>query len=295
MEIDNEAVRKKTEKREAGRWRITTALGAALVLVGGAIFGKQVFDPPLEIHPFELELPRLDPAFAGYRLVQISDIHMDSMKPERLEEIVSQVNALNPDLIVITGDFVTHEPQRYHRVLVDNLKNLRARDGVYAVLGNHDHWAGPAEVRRILHEAGIIELDNRVVNIQRSDAVFYLAGVDCTYVGADRLDQVLNALPGDDAAILLAHEPDYAVESAPTDRFDLQLSGHSHGGQARFPLIGSPFLPPLARKYPYGLYQVGSMKLYTNRGLGAIYVAARFNVRPEVALITLCPPVPTGR
>jgi predicted MPP superfamily phosphohydrolase len=101
------------------------------------------------------------------------------------------------------------------------------------------------------------------------------------------MDQVLKRLPEDGAAILLAHEPDFADISARTGRFDLQISGHTHGGQIRLPMIGFPYLPRFGRKYPRGLYKVGNMLQYTNRGVGMVHLPVRFNSRPEITLFTL--------
>ncbi len=102
-----------------------------------------------------------------------------------------------------------------------------------------------------------------------------------------RLDKVLEALPEEGAAILLAHEPDFADESAATGRFDLQLSGHSHGGQVAIPFLGPLRLPLMGRKYPLGLYKVGRMTLYTNRGIGTVGLPVRFFARPEITVLTL--------
>jgi uncharacterized protein len=103
----------------------------------------------------------------------------------------------------------------------------------------------------------------------------------------DDLDLVLTQLPPTGAAIMLAHEPDFADETAATGRFGLQLSGHSHGGQIRIPFINRGFRPKLARKYPIGRYQIGNMTQYTNRGIGTVKVYARFNCRPEISVFTL--------
>jgi predicted MPP superfamily phosphohydrolase len=271
-------------------WFFITAISTALIGVGSLIYARKSAAEQLELTKMDMVLPRLDPAFSGFRLAHISDIHMSSMNRERLDEIVDRVNALKADLIAITGDFVTHHHKNYSRDLSASLSRLRAPEGVYAVLGNHDHWAGVDEVRSLLEEAGIIELRNKVVRLIRQGKHLHIAGVDSTYVQADRLDDVLAELPEEGAAVLLAHEPDYADTSAATGRFDLQLSGHSHGGQAYLPIIGSPFLPPHARKYPRGLYEIDGMKLYTNRGLGTIHINARINSTPEIALLTLCPP-----
>lgn len=160
-----------------------------------------------------------------------------------------------------------------------------------AVLGNHDHWSDERVVRDALRRSGIADICNTVYSINRNGEQLHIAGVDDVWVRRQRLDMVLAQLPTDGAAVLLAHEPDYADVSTLAERFDLQLSGHSHGGQVRLPLIGAPVLPYLGEKYPMGLYQVGTMQLYTNRGVGVLpRIRARLNCRPEISLFTLQTP-----
>jgi predicted MPP superfamily phosphohydrolase len=132
----------------------------------------------------------------------------------------------------------------------------------------------------------VIELCNTALTLRRDGAALHLCGVDDVQEGKVDLDLVLRRLPEEGAAVLLAHEPDFANESAVAERFDLQLSGHSHGGQVGLPLLRSLFLPKLSRRYPSGLYRVGEMWLYTNRGLGA-HPRFRFNCRPEITVFTL--------
>jgi predicted MPP superfamily phosphohydrolase len=134
-----------------------------------------------------------------------------------------------------------------------------------------------------------MELRNAVKTLRRGDAMLHLCGVDSVLEGVDRLDRVLEALPEGGAAVLLAHEPDFADTSAGTNRFDLQLSGHSHGGQVSLPLLRSAVLPRLSHRYPRGLYRVGGMFLYTNRGLGT-HPRFRFGCRPEITVFTLRAP-----
>ena len=265
-----------------------TAGGAAGLGFGSGVYAFAVEPNWLDLTMHTVTLPRLAPQFHGYRIAHISDIHMDEwMNGARLDTIVDLINEQQPDLVAITGDFVTHAPTRYAGELAAALRGLTPRDGTVAVLGNHDHWTDPRVVRQALRHGGVIELGNRVQRVERAGAVLHVCGVDDVTVGEDRLDHVLSQLPADGAALLLAHEPDFADTSAATGRFDLQLSGHSHGGQVRVPLIGAPRLPPLGRKYPIGLYQIGSMLQYTSRGLGSVFLPIRFNCRPEITLLTL--------
>jgi hypothetical protein len=155
------------------------------------------------------------------------------------------------------------------------------------VLGNHDQWPTPAIIRQVLRESSILDLSNTVETLRRGRAALHLAGVDDAWHGLARLDRVLARLPAGGAALLLAHEPDFADTSAATGRFDLQLSGHSHGGQVVLPFVGPPTLPEMGEKYPSGRYLVGGMVQYTNRGVGMVRPHVRLNCRPEITLLTL--------
>jgi uncharacterized protein len=240
----------------------------------------------LDITQIEVKLPKLDQAFAGYRIVQITDLHAgDGINRANLERVVETVNAQNPDLIVITGDHVSRKPKQ-HIELLDTLAKLHPRDRTISVLGNHDVYNDPAPIRQAIHQAGITLLDNSVYTLRRGDATLHIAGVGDVFAQEAKLDQVLAQLPQTGAAIMLAHEPDFADDTAATGRFGLQLSGHSHGGQIRIPFYDG-YLPEYARKYPLGRYQVGSMTQYTNRGIGMIKLYARFNCRPEISVFKL--------
>lgn len=282
-------------RRGGSEQRVATGVALASLLLGVLLFlyARFVELGSVDVVRRRLLLPRLAPEFHGYRLVHISDIHMDEwMSPERLARIVEMVNEERPDSIAITGDFVSHSPQYYAGALTRVLSTLHATDVVVAVLGNHDHWTDAKCVREVLRDAGVRELNNTVYTLRRGGAALHIAGVDCWWEHHARLDKVLAALPPEGAAVLLAHEPDFADLSAPTGRFDLQLSGHSHGGQVRLPLRG-PLAPPKhSRKYPVGEYRVGSMVQYTNRGLGTAHPhpRVRLNCRPEITVFTLLSP-----
>jgi predicted MPP superfamily phosphohydrolase len=268
-------------------------MGIAAVLgvgAGALAYAAGVEPNWIEVRQVNLRLPRLSPRFDGYRIVQISDIHAGEWMPtRRLAMVADLVNGQRPDLIAVTGDFVTYTHKGAHGATVPTLKRLCAKDGVVAVLGNHDYWGypGPVQIRRIIRDSGMIDLNNRVHTLQRDGEMLHIAGVNSARLRRDRLDWVLAKLPPEGAAILLAHEPDVADKTAAARRFDLQLSGHSHGGQIVIPLLGPPRLPPLGRKYPTGLYKVGDMFLYTNRGLGMVSLPLRFFCRPEITVFTL--------
>ena len=270
-----------------------SALGAGMALAGGAgwVYANKIEPDMLVVEHVALRLPRLPPAFNGYRIAQISDIHMDHkhMTRERLSGIVSLVNAQQPDFVAVTGDFVTRgRAQDYAPSLIAPLRELTPRDGAAGILGNHDYWTGAGIVRDVIAQSGLIDLNNDVHTIHRGDAALHFAGVDDVWENRHRLDRVLDKLPRDGAAVMLAHEPDFADETAASGRFDLQLSGHSHGGQCVLPGGAMPILPTLGEKYPSGLYTVGDLLQYTNRGLGMVWFPqVRFNCRPEITVMTL--------
>jgi hypothetical protein len=280
----------KLSRRKFLKISLVTLVGTPIMLAAGYAYARDIEPQWVEVVYRELRLRRLHPAFDGYRLAQISDIHMGTgMTAEHLLRVVEMVNQQQPDAVAITGDFITHgDMTAFSPGLIAGLSQLKARDGVFAVLGNHDHWTDRAGVRRVLRASGITELCNAVSTLQRGEAQLHLCGVDDYWERKSRLEDVLRALPEDGAAILLAHEPDFADISAATGRFDLQISGHSHGGQFILPILNRPVIVPrYGQKYPLGQYQVGSMIQYTNRGLGTILPAVRFNCRPEITVFTL--------
>lgn len=239
-----------------------------------------------DIHSVRLELPRLASEFDGYRIVQLSDIHADRwMTQKRLTRIVDRVNQQHPDLVALTGDFVTRSPEKFASIL-SAFKSLQPKDQTVAVLGNHDVVTNPEPIQQALELSGVKVLVNQSITLQRQTGQLHIAGVGDVWFKFAHLDPILTELPNGGAAILLAHEPDFADISAATGRFDLQLSGHSHGGQVHIPFI-KRLVPHLANKYPAGQYQVGSMIQYTNRGVGMAPLHLRFNCRPEITVFTL--------
>ena len=247
----------------------------------------------LEVVDLPLRLPRLDDAFSGYRIAQISDIHFGSWIDEtRLKHVVDAALMSKPDVTVLTGDYFCETEGEIKRrqssqIMSAALQRLSAEMPLLAVMGNHDYWIDLPAARKMLVEGGALELENNIYSVKRDGAELHLCGVDSYSNGYSDLGLVLEKLPQAGAAILLAHEPDLADESAATGRFDLQISGHSHGGQIVLKNEHIFAAPRFGQKYPLGLYQVGQMQQYTSRGVGTGRAPVRYNCPPEVTIFTL--------
>lgn len=262
----------------------------ALAGMGGAayLYARAVEPNRLVLREHTIGMPSLDPVFDGYRIAHLSDLHVNGRAAfERFDRVIALVNAAAVDLIVITGDFVTASVGFDGAALTERLRSLCARDGIVAVMGNHDHRAHAAAVRRVIAESGLVHLPNAVHTLRRGAAALHIAGLDSVYFQQGRFDHLLAALPPDGAAILLAHEPDIADLAAALGRFDLQLSGHAHGGQVRIPVLYRMALPFQGSRYVSGLYYVKSMIVYVSAGLGMTSHPVRFNSPPEVTILTL--------
>lgn len=256
------------------------------MIFSASVYAHKIEPIWFEVNHIDIKLPKLDRVFNGYKIVQISDLHAgDGIDRSQLEKVVESVNAEQPDLVVITGDHITRIPKQ-HLELLDTLSKLHPRDRTLSILGNHDVFNDAEPVRAAIHKAGITLLENSIYTLERTGATLHIAGVGDVFAHEDKLDVVLAQLPPTGAAIMLAHEPDFADKTAATGRFGLQLSGHSHGGQVRVPFF-SGYVPTLAKKYPIGRYQIGDMIQYTNRGIGLVKLYARFNCRPEISVFNL--------
>lgn len=262
-----------------------------LVGVGGSIYSTLVEPLWFDVIEVSLAFPRLPRVFSGLRVLQISDIHAgEQFMPGHLGEIVEKVLELKPDIVLITGDFVYSSPLMTDEILEATgtlLSQISASIPVFAVMGNHDHWWDVARVREMLQKAGVQELANDFSTIEKDGSQLHICGVDDFYERMSKLEPILSRLPESGCAILMAHEPDFADESSTSGRFDLQVSGHSHGGQVVVPFLGPLVLPNYGRKYPSGLYKIGDMIQYTNRGLGMVFPYVRFLCRPEITVFTL--------
>lgn len=242
----------------------------------------------------EFALTRLPERMDGFTIALLSDFHYDpyfSVHP--LRAAIPMVNHLRPDLIVLTGDFVSvpmfGAPEKGALAAVpcaDLLRQMNAPYGLWAVLGNHDNDTDPQYVTAALQAHDIHVLINQSQAIERDGARFWLAGLNDVFSHDADVPKTLQSVPSGEAVVMLVHEPDFAdvVSQYPVD---LQLSGHSHGGQIRIPFLPPLFLPKFARKYYLGTYRIGGLTLYTNPGLGTIELPVRFDCPPEVTLLTL--------
>ena len=242
----------------------------------------------IDLVEVNITLPDLGKNFVNYRILNLTDVHLGQwVNPEYLSDLIDYVNTLNFDLATLTGDYFSYVLDGYEDSLKDSFKKLKAKDGKFGVLGNHDHWMGAEKIRKLFKESDIVDLSNDVRVLSRGEDKLNLAGVDSSTVCADNLDKVLAKLD-DCPTVLLAHEPDFANESSQTGKIDLQISGHSHGGQFIIPKVETtPFRGPNSTKYPVGLYKIRDMMQYTSKGLGTNSFRIRINCNPEITIITL--------
>lgn len=230
-----------------------------------------------------IDLPGLPAALDGLRIGQITDSHLGfPHTAHNLAWAVAQMRAERPDLLAITGDMVS--ARRAIAEIPALLRGLSAPLGVYAIPGNHDYWEGLHELRVALAAAGIPMLLNEHRRLRWNGGELWLVGIDDIWDGRPDLDAALRGVPRDAFRVLLAHAPDAAAE-ADGYGFALQLSGHTHGGHLRLPLLGPFTRPRHGVRYVMGRYRVGAMALYVSRGLGG--APLRLLCRPEATILTL--------
>jgi predicted MPP superfamily phosphohydrolase len=275
---------RKLTRRDFLRLALGGTATAGLSALGGVAYTTLVEPQWLSLTHVDVPMRGLPAALDGFTIVQLSDLHHGPVTTEeQISRAVDLALQQAADLVVLTGDFVLGSAE-YAASCAEALSPLVAGGNILACLGNHDHWTDAGTVAGSLSDAGITLLRNQAQEV--ADGL-WVAAVDDVWEQQADLEAALRAVPQGAATALLAHEPDYADQVARDGRVGLQLSGHSHGGQVRFPFVGPVVLPYLAQKYHAGQYRVGDMWLYVNRGVGTIRPAVRFNCRPEVTLLTL--------
>ncbi|HUP65339.1 MAG TPA: metallophosphoesterase [Thermoanaerobaculia bacterium] len=240
----------------------------------------------LEISRHELEIEDLAPELDGFRIAFLTDTHVASfMRRPFYRECVERVRAEQPDVVLLGGDFVS-----FHRdipLMAELLlPGLEAREGVFAVLGNHDYWAGPEEIQSVMSEGGVQFLINRSVTIRRGRGSIAIVGIDEMYRGDPDVDSALEGIDDSCPRIVLSHHPD-VIALLHGHRVDLMVGGHTHGGQIRLPWFGAIVVPSKHEgRYASGFHLERRIRMYVSRGLGAV-PPIRILCPPEIAVFTL--------
>ena len=237
----------------------------------------------IEIKNISINVHALPKRFEGMTIAQLSDIHhCKYVSREFIKKCVRKVNALSPDIVALTGDFV-YGSKEFISSVAEELSELKAKEGVFAVLGNHDN---KDETTGALAEKGIRVLINEHIPLYRKKDYLFIAGVDDLWAGKLNIETTLNGTD-DRPKILLCHNPD-AIEKIKHTNVDFVMAGHTHGGQVCLPLYGPPVVySKFGARYASGLFHEGKTIMYVNKGIGVSNFPIRFFARPEITLFTL--------
>ena len=247
--------------------------------VSGVAYGNDTHDIEVTTVPLALGLSK------PLRIIAIGDIHFDQLyELGYIAHVVERVNALRPDMILYTGDFITANAIRVE-MLADLLAKAVAPLGCVSIPGNHEHWTGIEHILGAMSErAGIRVLINESIPLPGNEN-FYLSGVDSFWAGKPDLS-IISRTSETSRHIVLVHEPDSFAQLV-DPRIKLQISGHTHGGQVRLPLYGALVLPHMGKHFETGLFEQDGRKLYVNRGIGTLLPHVRLNCRPEITVFEL--------
>jgi len=238
----------------------------------------------LIVETVRIHLQRLPKNLDGLRLVHLSDIHHSPFTSlEHVSRAVEIANELNPDMVVLTGDFVSHEAE-YIQPMAQAMGRLKSEFGTFACLGNHDHQTDAEMVTDSLRAENIRVLINEGFRFTARGASFWLGGVDDYMVGKTDLRAALRGSFPDEMKMLLAHNPKIIYRAARAN-VDLMFSGHTHGGQVRLRDEEKKILP--RRKFASGLYRRKESQVYITRGIGTVVLPVRFGCPPEISVIEL--------
>ncbi|HRG97288.1 MAG TPA: metallophosphoesterase [Polyangiaceae bacterium] len=254
-----------------------------VVCAYGVLVRRRVFQ---ELH-VEVRVRDLPPAFEGFTIAHLSDLHIGALTPEDWgHRWVRAANAFAADVAVVTGDMVT-SGTAFHEDIARVVSALRARDGVFVSMGNHDYFGEGEPLVSLLAAGGSRVLRNEGVVLTRGDARLYLAAIDDTWTRRADLDLALAERPAGVPCVLLAHDPEMFPKAAARG-VDVTLSGHTHGGQIAVPFLAERFsLATLAHTFNLGVYRDGDATLYVHPGLGTTGPPIRLGAAPAVVKLTL--------
>lgn len=238
----------------------------------------------LSLEHVEIHLERLPKKLDGFKIVQLSDTHHSPFTSlDHIKRAVKVANRLRPDIFLLTGDYVSHD-REYIGPVAEVLGKLKAKHGIYACLGNHDHWTDAGLVTHLFRGEGINVLINQGFRLETRRGSFWLAGVDDYMVGKTDVPASLRGSFPDEMKLLLAHNPVIFREAARLG-VDLTLSGHTHGGQIKVRDPEKRILPQ--RKLKAGLHTRRNSQIYITRGIGTVVVPMRYHCPPEISLLEL--------
>lgn len=225
--------------------------------------------------------------FEGFRITQLTDIHHSRILGiEEIRRMVSLAQQTRPDMFVLTGDYTTSY-RRFIEPCAEALSQLNAPEGLWAVLGNHDHYTDPELTTRALRRQRIEVMDNYHTTLQRGPDSLQLSGIDDWTWNAVDWTRAFSGLNSDTPTVLLSHQPT-VLDLPQTQNVSLIVSGHTHGGQLRLPFVGAPAkYATKDLKYDRGLFSRGETQLYVSSGTGVIGLPLRLGVRPEIAVLRL--------
>jgi predicted MPP superfamily phosphohydrolase len=277
---------------------LITAGALALVLVLTGIWAFLIEPGRLVLKEETIKLKAWPAGFDNLKIAVISDLHVGApfIDEEKLRYIVLQINALQPDLVVILGDFIASvrvgevvEPE----VIAENLKNLRARHGVFAVLGNHDWWYNGPRVERALEAVGISVLEDEALKIERNGQAIWLIGLKDAWTNQTDINGTISQVTDASPIVALTHNPDLFVRIP--ERVTLTLAGHTHGGQVNIPFFGRTQVPSeYGQRFAAGYIFENNHHLFVTTGIGTSIIPIRFRVPPEIVILTLKAVEPAG-
>ncbi|MBM3497139.1 MAG: metallophosphoesterase [Armatimonadetes bacterium] len=275
----------KNRRLSRRRWLLGCGGGAAAVAAAIAVGGDQ---RKLTVSRIDLRLPRLGRDLDGFTIAHLTDLHRGLYVPASfIRRAVAETNALRPDLVVLTGDYVSRSAY-YLASCAEALGELSAPRGTLAVFGNHEHWTDVDAARWHLSHAGRCDvLENESITFMEGSATLCVVGLDDPWTHHERFHRAFRNVPAGAPVVLLSHTPDIAAEAA-RRKVDLVLCGHTHGGEVVLPGIGPPYIwARTGRRFASGLNYEGGTAVYTNRGIGVGPLPFRLNCPPEIALFTL--------
>jgi uncharacterized protein len=286
------------KKKLSRRSFIKKTFGSILTIVGtgygGYFYANEIEPRLLKINKHVISHVDIPESFNGFKIVQFSDTHLGfHYDLKQFKKMLAQISSLKPDIIFFTGDLMD-APNQYpfSEEIVPLLKNLEAPFGKYSIYGNHDHGGYGSDIyKNIMKLADFKLLLNSSEQIQLLDGSrIFVMGIDDAMLGRPDFESAMENIPDEHYKILLSHAPDLA-DNAVRYGIQLQLSGHSHGGQIQIPFVGALITPPFAKKYWEGFYEIGvtetPLTLYVNRGIGTTRLPFRFLSKPEITLFTL--------